>query len=76
MGTSVYVYMCIYGYLCVCMCVCKCVCMFLPYISIPIPMFTGTLFVDGMHSVWLSLDGEQAYGRKWILLERTDGKLR
>eukprot|EP01031_Cornospumella_fuschlensis_P026338 gene26338-31816_t len=37
---------------------------------------TGTLFVDGMHSVWLSLDGEQAYGRKWILLERTDGKRR
>jgi len=34
---------------------------------------TNNIFVDGVHHVYLSFAGEQAYGRKWILLEPVDG---
>lgn len=33
---------------------------------------TGTVFVDGVHAVLLSMEGLQAYGRKWVVLEWTD----
>jgi hypothetical protein len=35
---------------------------------------TGTLFVDGFETVLLSLSGNEAYGRKWILLEKIHKK--
>ncbi|KAJ1440910.1 hypothetical protein B484DRAFT_443090 [Ochromonadaceae sp. CCMP2298] len=37
---------------------------------------TGSLFVDGVHAVLLSLSGQQAYGRRWVALEKIDPKLK
>lgn len=31
---------------------------------------TGTLFVDGVHSVMLALEGPAAYGRRWVVVDR------
>ena len=32
---------------------------------------TGTLFVDGIRNVWLDLIGDNAYGKRWVLLVDT-----
>lgn len=33
---------------------------------------TGTRFVDGMETVSLALEGENAYSRRWVIIEWTD----
>ena len=33
---------------------------------------TKTIFVDGIKAVFLSLSGEQAFGRRWVALVKTD----
>lgn len=34
---------------------------------------TGSLFVDGVHAVKLSLEGDTSYGRRWVVVEPING---